>query len=82
MATIKEIKEQLANIQRLDDPLLAELEQDSRSGVIQAIAKRKRELQKQVDEDLRLEKMLAYEKNFMLKGLILLQVWMKWDAAH
>ena len=42
MATIKEIKEQLANIQRLDDPLLTELEQDSRSGVIQAIAKRKR----------------------------------------
>ena len=43
MATIKEIKEQLADIQQLDDPLLAELEQDSRSGVIQAIAKRKRE---------------------------------------
>ena len=41
MATIKEIKEQLADIQQLDDPLLAELEQDSRSGVIQAIAKRK-----------------------------------------
>ena len=62
MATIKEIKEQLANIQRLDDPLLAELEQDSRSGVIQAIAKRKREIQKRIDEDERLEGMLAYEK--------------------
>ena len=72
MATIKEIKEQLANIQRLDDPLLAELEQDSRSGVIQAIAKRKRELQKQVDEDLRLEKMLAYEKELYTQGIDLI----------
>ena len=72
MATIKEIKEQLANIQRLDDPLLAELEQDSRSGVIQATAKRKRELQKQVDEDLRLEKMLAYEKELYAQGIDLI----------
>ena len=72
MATIKEIKEQLASIQRLDDPLLTELEQDSRSGVIQAIAKRKRELQKQVDEDLRLEKMLAYEKELYTQGIQLI----------
>lgn len=72
MATIKEIKEQLANIQRLDDPLLAELEQDSRSGVIQAIAKQKREIQKQVDEDLRLEKMLAYEKELYAQGIDLI----------
>ena len=62
MATIKGIKEQLASIQRLDDPLLTELEQDSRSGVIQAIAKRKKEIQKRLDEDERLEGMLAYEK--------------------
>ena len=62
MATIKEIKEQLASIQRLDDPLLTEWEQDSRSGVIQAIAKRKKEIQKRLDEDERLEGMLAYEK--------------------
>lgn len=62
MATIKVIKERLASIQRLDDPLLTELEQDSRSGVIQAIAKRKKEIQKRLDEDERLEGMLAYEK--------------------
>ena len=62
MATIKGIKERLASIQRLDDPLLTELEQDSRSGVIQAIAKRKKEIQKRLDEDERLEGMLAYEK--------------------
>lgn len=72
MATIKEIKEQLANIQRLDDPLLAELEQDSRSGVIQAIAKQKREIQKRIDEDERLERMLAYEKECYARGMELI----------
>ena len=72
MATIKEIKEQLANIQRLDDPLLTELEQDSRSGVIQAIAKQKREIQKRIDEDERLEGMLAYEKECYARGIELI----------
>ena len=72
MATIKEIKEQLASIQRLDDPLLTELEQDSRSGVIQAIAKRKREIQKRIDEDERLEGMLAYEKECYARGMELI----------
>lgn len=72
MPTIKEIKEQLANIQQLDDPLLAELEQDSRSGVMQAIAKRKRDIQKRLDEDLRLEKMLAYEKELYTQGIQLI----------
>ena len=69
MATIKEIKEQLAGIQQLDDPLLAELEQDSRSGVIQANEKRKREIQKCLDEDERLEGMLAYEKECYARGI-------------
>ena len=72
MATIKEIKEQLASIQRLDDPLLTELEQDSRSGVIQAIAKRKREIQKRINEDERLEGMLAYEKECYARGMELI----------
>ena len=72
MATIKEIKEQLADIQQLDDPLLAELEQDSRSGVIQAIAKRKREIQKRLDEDERLEGMLTYEKECYARGIELI----------
>lgn len=72
MATIKEIKEQLADIQQLDDPLLAELEQDSRSGVIRAIEKRKREIQKRLDEDERLEGMLAYEKECYTRGIELI----------
>ena len=72
MATIKEIKEQLASIQRLDDPLLTEWEQDSRSGVIQAIAKRKKEIKKRLDEDERLEGMLAYEKECYARGMELI----------
>ena len=72
MATIKEIKEQLADIQQLDDPLLAELEQDSRSGVIRAIEKRKREIQKRLDEDERLEGMLAYGKECYARGIELI----------
>ena len=72
MATIKEIKEQLAQIQQLDDPLLAELEQDIRSGIIQAVAKRKREIQKCLEEDARLEGMMAYEKECYARGIELI----------
>ena len=48
------------------------MEQDSRSGVIQAIAKRKREIQKRLDEDERLEAMLAYEKELYTQGIDLI----------
>lgn len=72
MATIKEIKEQLAQIQQLNDPLFDELEKDDRSGVIQAVAKRKREIQKCLDEDERLEGMLAYEKELYAQGIQLI----------
>ena len=72
MATIKEIREQLEDIQQLNDPLFAELEKDDRSGVIQAIAKRKREIQKCLDEDERLEGMLAYEKECYARGMELI----------
>ena len=51
---------------------MTELEQDSRSGVIQAIAKRKKEIQKRLDEDERLEKMLAYEKELYTQGIQLI----------
>ena len=72
MATIKEIKEQLAQIQQLNDPLFDELEKDDRSGVIQAVAKRKREIQKCLEEDARLEGMLAYEKELYAQGIQLI----------
>ena len=72
MATIKEIKEQVAQIQQLNDPLFDELEKDDRSGVIQAVAKRKREIQKCLEEDARLEGMLAYEKELYGQGIRLI----------
>ena len=72
MATIKEVKERLAMIDELDHPFFEELILDGRAGVQAAISKRKRELQKQVDEDLRLEKMLAYEKELYTQGIQLI----------
>lgn len=72
MATIKEVKERLAMIDELDHPFFEELILDGRAGVQAAISKRKRELQKQADEDLRLEKMLAYEKELYTQGIQLI----------
>lgn len=72
MPTIKEVKERLAMIDELDHPFFEELILDGRAGVQAAISKRKRELQKQVDEDLRLEKMLAYEKELYAQGMELI----------
>ena len=72
MPTIKEVKERLATIDRLDHPLFEELIYDARAGVQSAINKRKRELQKQVDEDLRLEKMLTYEKELYAQEIQLI----------
>jgi len=72
MPTIKEVKERLAMIDELDHPFFEELILDGRAGVQAAISKRKRELQKQVDEDLRLEKMLAYEKELYTQGIQLI----------
>ena len=72
MPTIKEVKERLAMIDELDHPLFEELILDGRAGVQAAISKRKHELQKRVDEDLRLEKMLAYEKELYTQGIQLI----------
>lgn len=59
-------------IDELDHPFFEELILDGRAGVQAAISKRKRELQKQVDEDLRLEKMLAYEKELYTQEIQLI----------
>ncbi len=72
MPTIKEVKERLATIDELDHPLFEELILDGRAGVQAAISKRKHELQKRVDEDLRLEKMLAYENELYAQGIDLI----------
>ena len=62
MATVKEIKEALADIDSLDDTRWQAYEKDSRAGVQKAIIQRKKAIQANIDEDLRLEHMLRYEK--------------------
>lgn len=72
MTTIKEIKELLATVKELDNPLFLELEKDSRSGVQKEINKRKKAIQAELDEDFRLETMLSYEKELYKQGLTLI----------
>jgi len=68
MATIKEIKEQLAAISDLLDPHWTEFEADARSGVQAAVRQRKKIIQADLDEEVRLENMLRYEKDLYLQG--------------
>ena len=68
MTTIKEIKELLATVKELDNPLFLEFEKDPRSGVQKEINKRKKAIQAELDEDLRLETMLSYEKELYKQG--------------
>ena len=72
MATIKEIKEELAKITELESPLFKEFEKDSRSGVQKEIEKRKKSIQAEIDENLRLEGMLSYEKELYAQGTSLI----------
>jgi len=68
MATIKEIQQRLELVTDLADSFLAEAANDQRSGVQKAIEKRKRAIQAELDEDLRLEQMLRYEKELYKAG--------------
>ena len=68
MATVKEIKEALAEIDSLDDVRWQAYEEDSRAGVQKAIIQRKKVIQADIDEDLRLENMLRYEKELYQAG--------------
>ena len=72
MTTIKEIKEELGKITELDSPLFKEFEKDSRSGVQKEIEKRKKAIQAEIDENLRLEAMLSYEKELYVQGISLI----------
>ena len=54
MATIREIKELLATVKELESPIFLELEKDGRSGVQKEISKRKKAIQAELDENLRL----------------------------
>ena len=68
MATVKEIKEALAAIESLDDARWQDYESDGRAGVQKAIQQRKKAIQADIDEDLRLENMLRYEKELYQQG--------------
>lgn len=81
MATIKEVKEQLATLTDLDDHRWASFEEDSRAGVQTAIKQRRKAILAEIAEEERLEMMLSYENRFMLRELNSLQVLMKLDVA-
>ncbi|MGT2906337.1 ribonuclease HII [Streptococcus dentiloxodontae] len=68
MVTVKDIKAQLAAISELSDPRWADFEADARAGVQAAVKQRRRAIQAEIDEDLRLEKMLRYEKELYAQG--------------
>ena len=60
MATIKEIQQRLELVTELSDSFLEEVAKDQRSGVQKAVEKRKKVIQAELDEDLRLDQMLRY----------------------
>ena len=68
MATIKDIKEALAQIDCLDDYRWDLYTSDIRICVQKAIVQRKKAIQAEIDEDVRLETMLRYEKELYQKG--------------
>ncbi|NQJ22153.1 ribonuclease HII [Streptococcus suis] len=69
MATIKEVTALLAQVNSLDSPVWDQLTQDERAGVQTAIKKRRKELEKEVAEDARLEAILFYEKALYDNGV-------------
>ena len=68
MATIKEIQQRLELVTELSDSFLEEVAKDQRSGVQKAVEKRKKAIQAELDEDLRLDQMLRYEKELYQAG--------------
>ena len=72
MPTIKEIKKLLAQADQLDSPIFDEFSTDTRAGVVKEIQKRKQTIQAEIDENLRLENMLTYEKELFKQGLTLI----------
>ncbi|WP_347230171.1 ribonuclease HII [Streptococcus thermophilus] len=72
MATIKEVKEQLAILRDLDDPRWASFEEDSRTGVQAAIRQRRKAILAELDEEERLETLLNYEKSLYARGIELI----------
>ena len=72
MATIKEVKEQLATLTDLDDYRWASFEEDSRAGVQTAIKQRRKAIQAEIADEERLDMMLSYEKALYAQGVELI----------
>ena len=72
MATIKEIDARLRAVHEVSDPLFDTLAQDTRQGVQKLIIKRKRQLQAIIDEDKRLDQLLAYEQELYINNIMLI----------
>ncbi|MGT2929770.1 ribonuclease HII [Streptococcus dentasini] len=72
MATIKEIKAELATVNDLNDVIFTELAHDKRSGVQAAVHKHRKALKAQIQEAERLEQMLTYERALYAKGIELI----------
>ena len=72
MATLKEVKEQLAILRDLDDPRWASFEEDSRTGVQAAIRQRRKAILAELAEEERLETLLNYEKSLYARGIELI----------
>ncbi|MCP1639413.1 ribonuclease HII [Streptococcus gallinaceus] len=72
MQTIKEIIAILAEARDLNDARFDQFADDSRAGVQKAITKRKKEIQAELDEEIRLDEMLRYEKALYQDGVTLI----------
>ncbi|WEV45810.1 ribonuclease HII [Streptococcaceae bacterium ESL0687] len=70
--TIKDIKEELALVTRLDDLAFEKYEEDPRAGVQSALKKRRRELEVAAQEEARLEGLLEFEKALNNQGIELI----------
>jgi ribonuclease HII len=69
---IKEIEDQLKNIENPNHPFLLECKKDNRKGVTDLLIKWNTRYQKQVDERKRFNKMSEYEKTLRTQGFKLL----------
>lgn len=69
MSTIKEIKEELAELTDLENKRFIELLADTRVGVRAVVKKRQKQLVTEKEEEDRLEKMLTYERQFYKQGI-------------
>ena len=72
MTTIKEVSELLKTAQTLSDPLFEQWSHDTRQGVQKLIIKRQRDIQAALDEDARLDNLLAYERQLYTQNVSLI----------